>query len=212
MVPDLQRTIKRCNKDEKTVYGWEECLTSISKMGFKRRRVSATDRSGTGNNQERTHSLVNPSQKAGLSAGLVSNRYQSSVVLRVASIQSQGSEILELLIQRKLTENWMKAEKMPGFFLQKWCVKFPLRQPASAEEEKQCRVLSGFRLCQCQKRTWTLRTLHAPVSFLFRVSRCHGHMHFHENSSRAPFLPFLSDDLYVPNLNVNPGKNILTQF
>lgn len=52
-------------------------------------------------------------------------------------------------------------------------------------------------------------------SFLFpvRVSRCHGHTHFHENSSQAPFLLLLSDDLYVPNLNANPEKkNSLPQW
>lgn len=48
----------------------------------------------------------------------------------------------------------------------------------------------------------------SSISFLYpvRVSRCHGHTHFHENSSQAPFLLLLSDDLYVPNLNANPEK------
>lgn len=38
------------------------------------------------------------------------------------------------------------------------------------------------------------------------------HTHFHENSSQAPLLLLLSDDLYVPNLNANPEKNSLPQW
>lgn len=62
------------------------------------------------------HSLVNPFQKASWSVGLDSDGYRSSVVLRVAAIQSHGRKGLKPLIQRKLTENWMKAENMSGFF------------------------------------------------------------------------------------------------
>lgn len=92
------------NGFKREIIFYSRSVKAAAKMGFKRTILSATDSNGTGNNQERTHNLVNPSQKAGLSAGLVSNRYQSSVVLRMSSIQSQGSERLELLIQRKLTE------------------------------------------------------------------------------------------------------------
>lgn len=107
---------------------------AAAKICFKRRKVSALDSSDSGNSQHRMHLLVNPFQK--LVLGFVSDRYQSSVVLRMAAIRSWGSKRLKPLTQRKLTENWMKAGMMPGFFLKKLPVKFPLRQPASTEEQK----------------------------------------------------------------------------
>lgn len=74
------------------------------------------DSNDSGNNQDSMHLLVNPFQKAVLPVGFVSDRYQSSVVLRMAAIRSRGSKRLKPLTQRKLTENWMKEEMVPGFF------------------------------------------------------------------------------------------------
>lgn len=68
-----------------------------------------------------------------------------------------------------------------------------------------------FRLRWRQKRTDILR----PIRALLSVSSFEPEnavvmdTHFHKNSSRASFLLFLSDDLYVPNLNVNPAKIVL---
>lgn len=109
---------------------------AAAKICFKRRKVSALDSRDSGNSQHRMHLLVNPFQKLVLPAGFVSDRYQISVVLRMAAIRSWGSKRLKPLTQRRLTENWMKAGMMPGFFLKKLPVKFPLRQAASTEEQK----------------------------------------------------------------------------
>lgn len=109
---------------------------AAAKMCFKRRKVSALDSSESGNNHDGMHLLVNPFQKVVLPVGFFRDRYQSSVVLRMAAIRSRGSKRLKPLTQRKLTENWMKAGMTPGFFLEKLTGKFPLRQPASTEEQK----------------------------------------------------------------------------
>lgn len=174
------------------------------------------DSNDSGNNQDSMHLLVNPFQKAVLPVGFVSDRYQSSVVLRMAAIRSRGSKRLKPLTQRKLTENWMKEEMVPGFFrkiagkISTLAANLDRGAETSRKQKKNCWVLSGFRLCYCQKRTDILRPLQDLLSVSF--FRCHGHTHFHENSSQAPFLLLLCDDLYVPNLNANSEKNSLPQW
>lgn len=83
----------------------DKCLASVSDKEFKRgfsfffnaegwrgcstNMLSALDSSDGGNNQDRTHLLVKPFRF--LPVGFVSDRYQSSVVLRMAAIRSRGS-------------------------------------------------------------------------------------------------------------------------
>lgn len=66
-----------------------------------------------GNNQDRMHSVVNPFQEASWSVGLVSDRYLFCCAQGGCNSVAREERIEA---QRKLTENWMKAENMPGFF------------------------------------------------------------------------------------------------
>lgn len=161
------------------------------------------------------HLLVNLFQKVLFPVGFVSDWYQRFAVLRMAAIRSQGSKSLKPLTQRKLRENWDDAWLLPRKTASKVSTSAAsLDREAETSRKmilkktKQWWVLSGFRLCCSQKRTDILRPLHAllSVSFFHSVSRCHGHTYFYENSSQAPFLLMLFDDLYVPNLNANPEK------
>lgn len=210
----------------------EVFFNAESWRGCSANMLSALDSSDSGNNQDRMHLLVKPFQKAVLPVGFVSDRYQSSVVLRMAAIRSRGSKRLEPRTEqanRKLDESgndaWLLSQKTTSKVSTSAA---SLDRGAQTSKKKknnenklkkinknQCWVLSGFRLCYRQKRTDLENALCTSISFLFpvRVSRCHGHTHFHKNSSRAPFLLLLSDDLYVPNLNANPEKkNRLPQW
>lgn len=83
---------------------------------------------------------------------------------------------------------------------------------ASTEEQKlKCKnnagfyLVSGFANAKKEQTPWEHFMLFSILSLESAVVM---DTHFHKNSSQASFLSFLSDDLYVPTVNVNPGEKI----
>lgn len=140
------------------------------------------DSSDSGNNQDSMHLLVNPFQKTVLPVGFVSDRYQSSVVLRMAAIQSRGSKRLKPLTQRKLTENWMKEEMVPGFF-RKLAGKISTlaanldRGAETSRKKNKKKNLLGFIWFQTlllpKKNRYLETASRSSISFLFPLSWTH---------------------------------------